>query len=1118
MKYTIHIILLIFVGFKLKAQPSVLSQGDWYKIGVTHSGLYKVDVATLSALGINIQEIIPQKIRIYGNGIKGILDQRNSVSRPTDLIENTVYISGEADRSFDTEDFILFYGIGPHLEGWEESNFVYEYNIYSDTSYYFINIGDASSPDGLRILDKENLNMTPSRTIEEYDDFIIYEEDINNLLGSGRQWFGDILYDNDFFRTSYAVKGILAPATLQLNVISNSTNPSTFEIQINSESIGTIAVDEILDGDNTYTNRAIQNRETFPINPTEDLNLSIRFDNNSAGSGAGYLDYYIFNFKRRLSLYDRQTTFRNIASVDGINEYRINNATSATIWDITNPTTVKNQIFTTSNDQAIFRSQSNMVEEYVIFSGTDFPRPAVFGRIKNQNLKGETHIDGIIITHPNFLSQAQELQIFHSQQDHLNIKVATTSEVFNEFSSGRQDITAIRDYARYVYLHGGKRLKYLLLFGDCSYDYKYRLNENTNYVPTYQSRNSFHPINSYVSDDYYGFLEDEEGEWVENRTGDHTLEIGIGRLPVKTAEEARQVVNKIKHYLTNPASLGKWKNQISYVADDGDANIHAIHVERLSEIIDTAHVQYNISKLLLDAFEKENNRSPQATSTLKNEIKTGTFLVNFIGHGSERLWTEEEIFSSSMIDLLTNLDNLPIFITATCDFGKYDDPRNVSGGEKLLLNPNGGAIALLTTSRLVRASTNFSLNLAFHKNILQKVNGNFQRMGDIVKKTKNAGLEGSINRNFTLLGDPMLLPAYPKYDVVTISNTSNDTLSALKKMTFRGEIRSNNQKMDDFNGKISISVFDIEQTFVTKGQLIGANRGNAAYNTPYNYTLRNNIIFNGQSSVNDGAFSFTFVVPKNISYQYQNSKITFYAWSEEQKVDAYGFSNNIVIGGTHPDAPEDNTPPDIDMYLNHRSFTNGSEVSRSPLLIAHIEDDFGITTTNNGFTNGIILTVNEQSFQINNFYTADTDSYQQGTVIYPIQNLAPGQYTATLQVWDSYNNTREKSISFVVPEKPSILIFNQRIYPNPFSENATISFEHDRSEENLQIRIFLYNVEGRTVYEETRKIENSDSNVTIPLNAYNHHLLNSGIYFYRLVIFSLSDAAKGEISGRIQRE
>lgn len=1099
---------LFFLGAQLGvAQSSVLSNGTWFKVGITETGIYKIDLNTLSALGVS-SGVNPKKIKIYGNGWKGVLPQSNADERPEDLLENAIFVSGESDNSFDQNDYILFYAIGPDKIDWSDNGFAYEKNFYSDTAYYFLNV---SGVNGKRIGSKANLAGVPSTSVTTFNDHLIFEEDVINLISSGRGWYGASLISGESQITNFQIDGLASEIDLTLSAVNQSSEFADFNIIVDGNDVGSIGIGAVPDGPGTtYALKARKGEGVFALPNSATFELEIAFDGNASGE-RGFVDFYHLTFLRNLKLYNNETDFRWIENTGELIRYEVSNASNASIWNVTDPNDVLLQEFTIQGNKAIFLSQSTETEEFVVHSGSDFPAPFIFGSVPNQSIRSKVDFDGVIVTNPSFKVEAEQLAQFHRNHDNLNVHVVTTTEVYNEFSSGRQDVSAIRDYVKHMYETGG-RLKYLLLFGDCSYDYKDRITNNSNYVPTYESRQSFHPIFSYSSDDYFGFMEENEGEWEETIDGDHTLEIGVGRLPAKSPEEARAMVDKIIYYSTSVNTLGQWRSEMTYVADDGDFNIHNRHVEDLSELIDTTFARLNINKILLDAFVQEasgsSEKSPQASATLKTRIKNGTFLVNYIGHGNERLWMEEEILTRSDILELTNRNKLPIFVTATCEFGRYDDPIRVSGAEELLLLEQGGGIALLTTSRPVFASTNFRLNQAFHENIFRTQNGENLRLGDIIRLTKNEGLVGPVNRNFTLLGDPMMLPAFPKLDIsINEIGSELDTLSALEEITFTGKIQSNGIVQSDFNGLLSVGIFDIKQSFQTKGQ----------ESTPFSYSLRSNALFRGNATVENGMFSFSFVVPKNISYQYKRGKMSLYAWDEENNVDAGGSSRSFVIGGTSENPADDDVPPTVQAFMNDSSFVNGDQVGASPLLIANIEDESGITTTRSGVVQGITLTIDDQVFNLNDFYSAKPNTFKQGTVVYPLQDLNPGSYSAVLKVWDTHNNSSETTLKFTVSDKPILFVYNPVVYPNPVVGSTVFSFEHDREDEDLYVSLLVYSSRGEIVSQRQVLLDNSQRTVEIPWDAATNsgEALKQGIYYSRLIIQSRLDGATKEITQKL---
>ncbi|MEC8853197.1 MAG: type IX secretion system sortase PorU, partial [Bacteroidota bacterium] len=469
------------------------------------------------------------------------------------------------------------------------------------------------------------------------------------------------------------------------------------------------------------------------------------------------------------------------------------NATSSiSIWDVSNPVNVRERNTDFSSNQTSFIAPTDSLKEYLAFNGNSYYSTELIGKISNQNLHGsDNDVEYVIVSHPDFLSAANDLAQYHDQKDGIKTIVVTPQEIYNEFSSGAQDITAIRDFLRMFYKKPSNKLKYLLLFGDASYDPLSRITNNTNFVPSYQSNNSVSPTQSYITDDYYGLLDDAEG----NFTND-LVDIGIGRFPVQTLTQANDMVRKVKNY-NGEMAIGDWRNKITFVADDGDAddgNTHMWQADSLANIIDDNYKNINIKKIYLDAYTQESTpggpRSPDAQNAITESVEKGSLLINYSGHGGELGWSKERILEVGQINKWENENNLPLFVTATCEFSRFDDPDRVSAGEYVLLNKDGGAIALLSTSRLVYASPNYFLNKQFVKALFEKENGELPRLGDLFRQTKVNSGTALNNRNFTLLGDPALRLAYPDLNVNTTA--IYDTISALGEVIVSGQIEDKN--------------------------------------------------------------------------------------------------------------------------------------------------------------------------------------------------------------------------------------------------------------------------------------------------------------------------------------
>ncbi len=1115
--------VLIFLAGGLPTshgQNSVLSEGQWFRLGIVQSGIYKIDGSFLQNLGIDISTVDPRTIKVYGNGGGGILPQQLEIPRAFDLLENPVLGEGTQDGNFDDNDYFLFYGNSPDHLSWNGERWEFAKNIYSDTTYYFLTYGGVN---GKRLDTQDDLGLTHEK-IRAFRHVTAHELDEKNILRSGRKWYGDEMTKSTSLVKVFEIEtpNALDSAFLEVDVMVRAEKTTLVKVLYNDEELGVIPIDSIrTDEHSTYDLKGFENSQYFKFDsPGENSTIQITLEDAGITSVLfGYIDRWIFSYIRELKFDGQPLIFLSPGENTSPYTYEIStDIEEIRVWDITDPTSVKTQGGTLINGSFTFGAMAE--RRFVAFTGSDFPYPTNHGVVTNQNIKSLKPADGLIITTSRFKPEAERLRAFHENHDLLDIEVVTVRQIYNEFSSGMQDVTAIRDAIKYYYDQNPGSFRYALLFGDCSYDYKDRIHDNTNFVPIYESGNSLDPVATYSSDDYFGFMEPHEGEWSEgNAAVNHSLEIGIGRLPVRDLTEAKYMVDKIIRYSTSDKVRGKWKNNITYVVDDGDRNIHVADAEDLSAYLNEFQGQTILNKLYIDAFEQvfEGNTQqvPQLNESLLNAIKQGTFLINYLGHGSEERWAQETVFDHAFIDQLKNRYKLPVFLTATCEFGRYDDPNiqeripritnRLSGAEKLILNPDGGAIALLTTSRPVFAFSNFFVNAAFHSFFFDRD----LRLGDITRLTKNNSLSGVRNRNFSLLGDPMLKLSYPQFNVEieSINNKAfdyneSDTLSALESVEIHGRIVSGTGELvDNFNGNLTVSVFDRQTQKMTFGQ----------ESDPFPFTVRENRLFNGDITVENGEFLSNFILPKNISYRFEQGKITFYAKSSDASMEATGFASNILIGGSDPSPDTDTTPPEITMYFNDSTFVNGGIIGSSSLFVARVFDESGINISGLGISQDIKLTLNDTlSYILNNYYTAEVDSYQYGKIAFPINNLEPGQYSAQLKIWDIHNNSSIRTVDFIVSDQPKIRLFNVTNYPNPAKDNVAFRFEHDRTGETLYVDIKIFNVKGAEVMTERFRIDESprqidELDLLLPSGKF-----NEGMYFYRMTVTSENDQARGE--------
>jgi hypothetical protein len=735
--------------------------------------------------------------------------------------------------------------------------------------------------------------------------------------------------------------------------------------------------------------------------------------------------------------------------------------------------------------------------------------------VASQNLKDGQVPNLVIVSPPAFRAEADRLAEMRRQHDGLSVRVVSLPEIYNEFSSGRQDVSAIRNYMKYLYDTDAAQLKYLLLFGKGSYDYRRRAG-NTNFVPTYESRNSVHPIFSYSSDDYYGFLEDGEGQWEESFMGDHTMEIGVGRLPVKSAADARVVVDKLVHYATSARTQGRWRNRVVFVADDGDNNKHQRDAEQLSRAIDTAYASFSTTKIYLDAFPQEalpgSEAAPAANQRIERELKQGALILNYTGHGSETRWTQENIFNVNTINQLRNYDQLPFFVTATCEFGRHDDPDQVSGAEQLILSERGGAIGLVTTARPVYSNTNLLLNQAFYAQVFAEEDGNFLTVGEIFRRTKNNALSGPVNRNFSLLGDPSMKLNYPQDRVVLgrpeVQRADGtyvpvDTLAALDRVRLSGRVvrRGDGAPLTDFAGSVLVEVMDK----ATLGRTRGSNDG------AMQFSERKSVLHRGRARVRDGSFVLHFVMPKNIVYQAGSGKIIAYAQSDQS--DAHGADQTFSVGGSSQRTVEDTTPPQIQLFMDDTTFVDGGLTGSRTQLLAHLFDEHGLSIATASLGQEMVATLTHQAtnatteWPLDEFYVTDPDTYQSGSIIYPLDNLADGRYTLTLRAGDTYNNFAEAQTTFVVGEERELQLTNLYNYPNPFGQSTTFVLDHNRPGDDLAVSLDILDGQGRVVASLAREFPNSATRLEAIWGS-DHGAgwgMLPGVYVARITVQSLSD-------------
>ena len=1103
MKKQIFLTLLyVIISVKLFGQyNSVLSEGKWYKISTNKSGVYKLDYSSIVSLGVAVNNLQISSIKLYGNG-GGMLPNLNSDFRPNDLVENAINIyDSNGNGVFENGDYILFYGQTPHKWKYDAQSglFKHETHLFSDEVNYFLTFDNQSI--GKRIEQKQAL-QNPTITITSFNAFAFHELELENLINSGKEWFGERFdtQNSQFFDFSFPDLELTYPVSIKTAVAARSLNPSVFSIAVNSDPLQSISVQNIV---STYATEYAKTSSKTSLYLASSSNLTVDVEYSSIDNGAlSWLNYIEINARRKLKMSGNSLLFRDATSFgDEIASFELSNANSGiSVWDVSDPSSIVKMSTSINTNELSFSDSINELHEYIAFNSSAYLIPSIIGEVANQNLHNTPiDVEYVIVSHPDFLVPAQRLADFHQENDDITSVIVTPQQIYNEFSSGVQDVSAIRDFLRLLYKRLNSKLKYVLLFGDGSYDPKNRLSNNTNFIPTYQSLNSTHPILSYVTDDYFGLLDDNEGEF-----NNDLVDIGVGRFPVSTNSEANVLVDKVEQYYAEE-SFGSWRNNIAFIADDGDANdgnTHMWQADSLANIVADNYKDINISKIYLDNYLQESTpggpRSEMTNRAINNRIDKGALLINYTGHGGPLGWTAERILELDQINAWNNVNKLPLFMTATCKFSYFDNPEQTSAGEYVLLNPNGGAIALLSTTRLVYSAPNYNLNTKFINTLFEKIDGKYLRLGDVFKQTKILSGTSVNNRNFTLLGDPALCLAYPEYEIETTSVL--DTLKALGEVTISGEVTGENGVLTNFNGTVYPTVYDKEIIRTTLGQ---------ESCTPMPYRDQNNILYKGAASVVEGNFSFSFIVPKDIAYNYGAGKVSYYAVSDDQDpVDAAGSDEGFVIGGTAADINYDYEGAELKIYMNTRNFSDGGITDENPVLLADIFDFSGVNTVGNGIGHDITAVLDGNTanpYVLNDFYEANKDEYTRGIIRFPFYNLAKGEHTLTLKVWDVFNNSSEATITFVVSDENEFTISDYNTYPNPFSNSTDIYFQHNKPYQKLDVFLEIYSITGTLVKKQEERY--SDNGYRIgPITWYGDDeyggKLSAGIYIAKLGVSS----------------
>ncbi len=1107
---------------------SVLSNDGFYKIGITETGIHKVTYEDFVTLGINVSSFKTADIAVFGNGGR-MLPEFTSTAVFDDLQEVAIQIVDNNNNAyFDQSDYVLFYGVG--VKNWKNEvdglgakyPFAHELNHYTNQTYYFITTN-------INVGQKKRVQSIPSETtpfnetVTSHSFHAVHEKDLVNVAKVGRIWFGEEFNSTTAQSFSFSIPGIINSerAYLRIQAAARSSAASTLALTVNNSSLANLTF--------SGNEKGTYKKAVYNFTPSsEAINVQLTY-NKPNNNSVAWLDYIEIHARQTLAQHTGQFSFRNpeIVNAGGIAEYQFDTKGKNTrIWDVTDQHNVRLITAQQNGNRLTFRLTTDSLREFLAFDGSSFYSVTPVGKVGRQDLHSASDLDFIIITHPNFMEAANKLAAFRRSNDNMRVEVFTTTQIYNEFSSGGCDIGAIRNFIKMFYDRetADNMPKNVLLIGKTSYDPRNIDGKGTCFIPNYQGDNSiFSDQDNNSSDNFFVKLASGKGA-----SNSGTMDMGLGRFPVYTNGQAMNLVTKSINYASYDdlaasnnntiSNLGNWRNIVTFMADDRDGTgWHMGNAEAICPLIVSGQPYLNIEKIYADAYKKESSSSgtrfTEATKAMNDRINKGCLMFTYFGHGGDKGWADERLLLRTDIYSWKDKYCLPFFYTACCSFAIYDKAEGTSPAEDILLKTDGGAIALITSTRNSSPSTNENFGKGIYRHAFEKENNKYLTLGEIHAKA-HTDVNGSNINMYVLLGDPSITLAYPKYNVVTDSingvsvSLYNDTIKALQHVTISGYITDNyGNKTENFNGWLYPSVYDKSDSVSTINPNMETKR----------FSLQKSIIFKGKSKIENGKFSFSFLTPIDINYEAGLGKISYYATGSQ--IDAKGYAE-VLIGGMNDTIINDDKGPDIKLYFNDEKFMQGGITTSEPILYAKISDASGINTTGSGIGHDIVAIIDgnvANAIILNDYFGYDTNSYVSGSLNYALSTLEEGYHTLTLRAWDVINNMGETTIEFEVVNGEDLKITHVYNYPNPLTTSTQFVFEHNQPDALLQVKVQIFTISG-TIVKTINQAQQNTGFRSDPIywNGQNEYggKLAQGIYVYKLQVTTL-DGKSIEKIGKI---
>lgn len=1086
------------------ANNSVLSSGKWVKIRVDKEGVYQITSSQLSSMGFS--DI--SKVKLYGYGGQ-ILPQVFSFTGDNALIDDLKEVP-----LYRRSNSLLFFSEGVTSWSWQTNKWVHENNPYSAYAYYFLTEG--SSPEAFSTLEEVS---TANTTLTAVTSRALYEKDAYSWFGGGREFVDsyDYAYGN---KQSYTIKtpGIVANTSATVDVAftaSDVSNSTVVNVQFGSTDLGSITLSNYSDYESAKW--ALRNFSTTALGESNDFTLTTTKDR------AARLDFIRISYQRTLSATDNGYSF--VPNTSGNTALQVANANANTrIWRLGNSSSAIAEVAGSLSGNTYTANISAPTRKYVIVDiAADYPTPTVVGQIPNQNLHADTAVDMVILLPPSakFKAQAERLATVHRAEG-LRVRLVNAGDIYNEFSSGTPDAMAYRRYLKMLYDRAettDDMPKYLLLFGASLWDNRHvtpstKSLSTDDYLLAYEKNTSsstsnltLGTLNSYVSDDLFGLMDDAEGRIPETEL----LDIAIGRIPCATLTQAKTLVDKTLAYLEN-TETGFWKNTISILGDDGDNNLHMTGAESIArQVHATTDSTFVVKKYYWDAYKRTStatgNTFPEVTKMLQEQMTKGSLIFNYMGHGSPHQLSHSKLLTTS--DFATYLSaGAPLWVFASCEITPYDQNEE-DLGRISLFNTAGGAVSLLCAARAVYASPNTALNVAFMKHALTVGN----TLGEAIRLAKRDMVSNSQDRSvnkmkYNLLGDPAIALHRPTNGIVVdsingqhVSTFSAQQISAGSVLRISGHIEKNSAIATDFKGTITGSIFDRDQTIVCVN--------NSGATTAMRYNDRGNSIYQGTDSVRNGRFTLNAIVPRNISYTNDRGRAFLYAVNEDKSEEYNGANSQFYFNGTSSTLL-DTIGPKLFVYLNSPDFPNGGRVNSSALFGATISDDSGISVSS-GIGHGLELIIDgdyTNSILLNDYFSYDFGSYQSGTIAYTLSNLSAGKHTLLFRAWDVNDNSTTATLDFVVGEVEE---YDVQATNNMATTSTAFVVSYPTDVTPTAITLDIYDLGGRLMWRKSLATTTKGYATTSwDLTAFDTAPVPAGVYIYKASITTESELHETE--------